>query len=356
MSIHFHSLRIKEVRKETPDCVSVLLDVPDELKPSFSYTQGQNLTVKTSINGEEVRRSYSLCSSPLDNEWRIAIKKVSGGVFSTYANEQLKKGDLLEVMNPTGKFNTTLNASNKKQYLAIAAGSGITPILSIVKTTLATEPDSQFTIIYGNRTRSSIIFFEALQALKNRYMDRLSIFHVLSREKADTELNSGRVNWDKLISLSKLISFTSMNECFICGPEDMIFSTKAYLESIGIAKKNIHFELFNSTQSITKSTEQTAISSEKSTSITIKLDGRSVQFDLPSSSNTSILDAALQQGADLPYACKGGMCCTCKAKLIEGEVKMDVHWGLEDEEVEKGFILTCQSHPVSGKIVVDFDV
>lgn len=356
MSLHFHALRIKEVRKETPDCVSVLLEVPDALKTAFKYTAGQNLTVKATINGEEVRRSYSLCSSPLDKEWRIAVKKVRGGLFSTYANEHLKKGDWLEVMNPSGKFNTPLNATNKMQYLAIAAGSGITPILSILKTTLATEPDSQFTLIYGNRTRASIIFFEALQALKNRYMERLSIVHVLSKEKADTELNSGRVNWDKLIGLSKLIPFTLMDECFICGPEEMIFSTKAYLESIGIPKKKIHFELFNSSQKQSNPTAHSPVSTETSTGITIKLDGRSIQFEQPSSSNSSILDAALQQGADLPYACKGGMCCTCKAKLIEGEVKMDVHWGLEDDEIAKGYILTCQSHPVSEKIVVDFDV
>ncbi|MGB3007237.1 MAG: FAD-binding oxidoreductase, partial [Chitinophagaceae bacterium] len=199
MSIHFHRLAIKEIKKETPDCVSVLFEVPEALKKEFSFTQGQSLTMRAMINDEEIRRTYSICSSPLDNELKVAIKRVEGGLFSTFANEQLKKGDALEVMQPVGKFNTPLNPENNKNYVAIAAGSGITPILSLIKTTLATELQSQFTLVYGNKTRSSIIFFEELEALKNKYMERFSYFNILSREKTDTLLNFGRINTEKLI-------------------------------------------------------------------------------------------------------------------------------------------------------------
>ncbi|HMU44862.1 MAG TPA: phenylacetate-CoA oxygenase/reductase subunit PaaK [Chitinophagaceae bacterium] len=358
MSIHFHPLHIKEIRKETPDCVSVVFDVPEKLKDDFIFKQGQSLTMRTTIKGEEIRRTYSICSSPLDNEWRVAIKKVEGGLFSSLANDQLKKGDVLEVMPPVGKFYTDLNPAHKKNYVAFAAGSGITPVLSLIKTTLATEPGSNFTLVYGNRNRPSIIFFEELEGLKNKYIDRFNLIHVLSREKTDAPINFGRVNAEKLTELEKLIDYADIHEFFLCGPEEMIFTAKAFLEARGINKKHIHFELFTSPgQKITKSKSQkTKIDSGAKSNITVKLDGRTFSFDLPLSSDTTILDAALQQGADLPYACKGGMCCTCKARLLEGEVMMDVHWGLEEDEVEKGYILTCQSHPKTENVVVDFDV
>lgn len=358
MSIHFHRLTIKEIKKETPDCVSVLFEMPDTLKKEFSFTQGQSLTMRAMINGEEIRRTYSICSSPLDNELKVAIKKVEGGLFSTFAYQQLEKGNVLEVMQPVGKFYTPLNPENKKNYVAIAAGSGITPILSLIKTTLATELQSQFTLVYGNKTKSSIIFFEELEALKNKYMERFSHFNILSREKTDTILNFGRINTEKLLDLDKLIDFKTGDDFFICGPEEMIFSVKEFLEKKGIDKKKIHFELFTSPglQKSQVRSRESGVNTGSVSKITIKLDGRSFDFDLPFTSDISILDAALKQGADLPYACKGGMCCTCKAKLVEGEVMMDVHWGLEDEEVEKGYILTCQSHPKTEKVVVDFDV
>lgn len=207
MSIHFHSLRIKEIRKETPECVSVLFEIPDELKKGFQFKQGQSLTMRKSIGNEEVRRTYSICSSPLDNEVRVAIKKVDGGLFSTFANEDLKPGDLLEVMEPVGKFYTDLDPAQKKKYLAFAAGSGITPVLSLIKTTLATETASNFTLVYGNKSRSSIIFFEELEALKNKYLQRFNFINVLSREKTDVPVNSGRINIDKLMELSRLIHY-----------------------------------------------------------------------------------------------------------------------------------------------------
>jgi ring-1,2-phenylacetyl-CoA epoxidase subunit PaaE len=358
MSIHFHPLRVKKIQKETADCVSVEFDVPEPLSESFQFKQGQSLTMRTIINGEEVRRTYSICSSPSDKKLRVAIKKVQGGLFSTFANEQLKQSDVLEVMQPVGKFYVELNPANKKNYLGIAAGSGITPLLSIIKTTLQTEPNSCFTLIYGNKSRSSIIFFEELQGLKNKYLQRFNFINVLSRERTDAAINSGRINTEKLNELSKLIDYSSFDESFICGPEEMIFLVKDYLEKKGIDKKKIHFELFTTPgqKKQEAGSRESGIETGPASKITVKLDGRSFDFDLPFNSDVTILDAALKQGADLPFACKGGVCCTCKARLMEGEVSMDVHWGLEDEEVEQGYILACQSHPKTTKVVVDFDV
>lgn len=366
MSIHFHPLRIKEIRRETPDCVSVLLEVPEALQKEFQFTQGQSLTVRGFLNKEEIRRTYSICSSPIDKEWRVAIKKVDGGTFSTYVNEQLRSGDTLEVMPPVGKFYTPLDPQQQKNYIAFAAGSGITPVVSLIKTTLATEPNSTFTLVYGNRSRGTIIFFEELEALKNKYMQCFNLIHILSRERTETDLNFGRIDQDKLTALSKIVNYKKADEFFICGPEEMIFTVKAFLESIGINQKKIHFELFTTPgqegKSGARSQEMGVVSREKAaasgpgTKVIVKLDGRSFEFDLSFNSKTNILDAALQQGADLPYACKGGVCCTCKARLLEGQVEMDVHWGLEQEEIEEGYILTCQSHPKSDKVVIDFDI
>lgn len=358
MSIHFHSLTIKKIQQETPDCVSVEFDVPETLQSVFQFTQGQSLTMRATIHGEEVRRTYSICSSPLDKQLKVAIKKVEGGLFSRFANEELKKGDTLDVMQPMGKFYTALNATQHKNYIAFAAGSGITPVLSLIKTTLATEPLSNFTLVYGNKTRSSIIFFEELEGLKNKYMDRFTLIHVLSREKTDAAISFGRITVEKLIDLSKLIDIANTDEFFICGPEEMIFTVSDFLTSKSINKKKIHFELFTSPnqKKIERNNIVSGVDNAATSKITIKVDGRSFDIDLLLNSDTTILDAALKQGADLPYACKGGMCCTCKAKLIEGEVMMDVHWGLEEEEIEQGYILTCQSHPKTEKVVVDFDV
>lgn len=356
MSLHFHPLTVKEVKRETADCISVLFDVPESLKSVFQFNQGQSLTLRTNINGEEVRRNYSICSSPLENKLQVAIKKVEGGIFSSFANEQLKKGDVLEVMPPVGKFNTPLHPDQQKNYMAFAAGSGITPVISLIKTTLATEKHSRFTLVFGNRNRSSVIFFEELEALKNRYMDRFSLVHILSRERMDTELNFGRITADKLQELNRVEDFSATDEFFICGPAEMIFTVKAFLEKKGIDGKKIHLELFNSTKSRQSTVHKPQTSTTGAVSaVQVKVDGRSLEVAIPLNSNQTILDAALQQGADLPYACKGGMCCTCKAKLLEGEVSMDVHWGLEDEEVANGYILTCQSHPKTEKVVVDFD-
>lgn len=358
MAVHFHKLKVKEVKTETPDCVSIAFEVPDNLRNEFLFEQGQNITIKKEIDGEEIRRSYSICSAPFENELRVAVKKVDGGKFSSYANTGLQAGEKLDILPPTGKFNTKLEKNNTKQYLAFAAGSGITPIISIIKTTLQTEQNSIFTLVFGNRGRSSIIFFEELEGLKNSYLNRFNFINILSREKTDAPISFGRINTEKLTALNKLIDYKNTDDFFICGPEEMIFCVKDFLEEYGIDKKKIHFELFT-TPGQKKSSARSYETLDKSTGpqskITVKLDGRSFDFNLGFDSE-NILDAALKQGADLPFACKGGVCCTCKAKLLEGEVEMEVNWGLEQEEVDEGFILTCQSHPKTEKVVVDFDI
>lgn len=356
--IHFHSLSVKKVEKETDDCISIEFEVPEELKDAFQFKQGQNLTIKKVLNGEELRRNYSICTSPFDNKLKVAVKKSEAGIFSTWANEELKAGDVLEVLPPTGKFYTELVPSQKKNYVAFAAGSGITPILSIIKTTLITEPKSTFTLVYGNRTKNSIIFKEDLEALKDKFIDRFRIYHILSREQTDVEINNGRIDVDKLqLLFTKLIDLKTSDEFFLCGPEEMIFCIKGYLESRSIPADKIHFELFTvpGQKQSTVSNQPIAKTDEgPKAKVSVKLDGILFDFDLEYEGE-SILDAALKQGADLPYACKGGVCTTCKAKLTEGKVSMDVNWGLEPDEVAKGYILTCQSHPQTEKVSVDFD-
>jgi len=356
--VRWQKLSIKDIRKETADCVSISFDVPENLKPLYEFKQGQNLTLRIKLNGEELRRSYSICSSPLDNELRIAVKKVVQGRFSSQANLMFRTGETIEVLPPTGKFYTELQSAHKKKYLAFAAGSGITPILSLIKTTLATELKSAFTLVYGNRNRNSIIFKEQLEALKNKYIDRFTIHHILSREKTDASINHGRIDAEKCEQLKKLVDFKSMDELFLCGPEEMIFSVRDWLYREGVDHKKIHFELFTTpglkSEVIRQKAEEIEDIGPRST-VSIKLDGILFDFEL-SKSGKSILDGALHQGADLPYACKGGVCSTCRAKLISGEVTMDNNYALESDELARGFILTCQSHPVTDKVVIDFDL
>ena len=356
MALHFHKLTVKDIKQETPDCVSVSFDIPADKEKDFIFSHGQNVTIKINEEGEEFRRSYSICSSPLENELRIAVKKVPGGLFSTFANERLKKGDVLEVMPPTGTFFTKVNPSNRKDYVFFAAGSGITPVISIIKTILRTEEHSAVTLVYGNKNLHSIIFKEEIEALKDKYLRRFRVYHILSREKTETEFNYGRIDVSKCNHLSKLINFNIIDDFFICGPEEMIFTLKDFLEGWGIEPGQIHFELFTTpTRKITKSDVVDKKISDEGSDITVKIDGRSFEFKLDYD-GAVILDAALAQGADLPFACKGGVCCTCKAKLIEGEVEMEANYGLEKSEVKDGYILTCQSHPRSKKVVVDYDV
>jgi ring-1,2-phenylacetyl-CoA epoxidase subunit PaaE len=356
--IHFHSLRVEKVEKETDDCISIVFEVPAELSETFRFREGQSLTVKKNFKGEEIRRSYSISSSPLDNLLRIAVKKVEGGLFSTWANEHLKAGEYLDVLPPVGKFHTDLDPSQKKNYIAFAAGSGITPVISIIKTILHTEPKSSCTLIFGNRSKNSIIFKEELEGLKDKFIDRFRIYHILSREQTDSVINTGRIDIDKLnLLFDRIVNVETLDEFFLCGPEEMIFCVRDFLISKKVSPNKIHFELFTipgQKKSVVDTSRSFIKEKGPSAKIRVRLDGITFDFDLGYESE-SILDAALKQGADLPYACKGGVCTTCKARLTEGKVAMDVNWGLEEDEIEKGFILTCQSHPLTDSVTVDFD-
>lgn len=354
----FYKLKIKDVRKETTDCCSIAFDVPEDLKTAYHFTQGQYLTLKADINSEDVRRSYSICTSPFEDELRVAVKQVEGGKFSTFANHELKSGDELDVMTPMGSFYTDLDAANEKHYIGFAAGSGITPIISILKTVLETEPNSRFTLFYGNKNTASIIFKEEIEMLKNVYLNRLVVHYFLSREVLDAPLMNGRIDREKCASIfDKLLHLDTVDECFSCGPESMIFAVRDELKERGFDEKKIHFELFTSPLGKLGQEKKHTVKEEdkgKVTNVTVNLDGKAFVFDLPFGTD-NLLDAALKQGADLPYACKGGVCCTCKAKLLEGEVDMTLNYALEKDEVENGFILTCQSFPTTEKVVVDFD-
>ncbi len=354
----FHKVKIKRITRETHDCVTVSLDVPAELKDTFRYTQGQYLTFRRQFEGEELRRSYSICSSPLENEWTVAIKKVPEGRFSGYANEALQVGEELEVMPPMGRFYTELHPDNEKLYVTIAAGSGITPIISIIKTILLTEPKSQVYLIYGNKGRNSIIFKEEIEALKNKYLNRLSVYHILSREHGDTEILFGRIDKQKTqLFLNKIIKPESIDECFICGPEEMIFGAKEALIEAGVDSKKVHFELFTAADAGKKGAarkERPAGEEDRKSKVTVKMDGNVLMLDMSYYGNT-ILDAAMESGADMPYSCKGGVCSTCRAKVVEGEVEMDINYSLEPEEVAAGYVLTCQARPLTEKVIVDFD-
>lgn len=359
MSVKFYSLKVKEVRPETADCVSVALEVPEELKEVFRFAPGQYLTFKKHMHDAELRRSYSICCSPNDNELRVAIKKVEQGKFSGFANGELKPGDVLDVMPPMGKFSPRKTEHVKKHYLAFAVGSGITPVMSIMRSVLESEADADFTLVYGNRNRNTIIFREAIEGLKNKYMQRLSVYHILSREIMDVPLFNGRIDANKVVDLSKsLIDVDKIDEVFICGPEEMLLSVRQQLTDMGMPIEKIHIELFSSPDQPKVKHENWVKEHSRDASamskVSVRLDG--ITFDMELAYNgDSILDAALKHGADLPYACKGGVCSTCRAKVVEGEVDMEVNYALEKDEVKNGFVLTCQSHPKTDRVVIDFD-
>lgn len=356
----FHPLKIKDIRRETDSAVSVAFEVPDPLEQDYQFVQGQYLTLKAIINGEEVRRNYSICVSPLDKELRVAIKQVPMGKFSTYANQVLNVGDTLDVMTPMGRFYTALDAQQAKQYVGFAGGSGITPIISILKTVLQTEPDSNFTLFYANKGFDTIIFREAIEALKNEFMERLRVYHIFSQERLESPLFNGHITKEKVLQFSRLLfDPTNIDEYFICGPEAMMLAIKEALEELGTTSSKIHMELFTTpgkkeVKQAKKAVKESTIDAKHMSQVTIQLDGDFVEFPL-AYGGESILDAALDKGADLPYACKGGVCCTCRAKVVEGEVEMEVNYALEPEEVEAGFVLTCQAHPKTSKVLIDFD-
>jgi ring-1,2-phenylacetyl-CoA epoxidase subunit PaaE len=353
---HFSKLTISDVRTETNDCVSIALNIPTELSNTFTYEPGQYVTFKAIIDGQEVRRSYSICSAPHEGELRVAIKQVTQGVFSTYANIHLKDGMPIEVMPPMGHFVLPSNSNSVKHYIGIASGSGITPVFGILKHVLNTQPQSTFTLIYGNKSVSSIIFKEQLQALKNTYMQRLNVIHILSRERLESDLNYGRINAQKCDAiLSKLIPIKQIDTAFLCGPQDMIMELKDYLLANGLTAAQVKYELFGTNTPAKQATSKEPMQQGPTRKVSVKVDDRTISFEVGEQGD-NILDAALKNGADLPYACKGGVCCTCRAKVVEGQVRMDVNYALEQDELDAGFVLTCQAHPITDHVVVDFDV
>ena len=353
----FHRLKIREVRRETADCISLSFEVPEDLAHEYAFIPGQHLTLRTDIAGEDVRRSYSICTSPSEGDLRVAIKQVDRGRFSTYANSQLHKGDELEVMTPSGKFyDTDLAGRPGRLVVAFAAGSGITPILSIMKHVLETERESEFVLCYVNRRPEAIIFLEELEGLKNRYLERLSVYHFLSRQESDSPLFSGRLDEGKCrIICQTLLDVEEADAIYLCGPYQMVETLRQTLTEEGADSGKIHVELFAAPGEAAPAPTSIREEGVRSSMVSIKLDGRS--FELPlSAEGETILDAALRTAANLPYACKGGVCCTCKAKLLEGKVHMDRNYGLEPDEIAAGYILTCQAHPLTEVVKVDFDI
>jgi len=354
----FHSLTIKEVRPETRDAVSLAFELPENLKDAYRFIQGQYLTLRTLIDGEDVRRSYSVCTGVNDGELRVAIKKVPGGVFSTFANEQLKAGQVIDVMPPQGKFFTQLDPKQEGNYLAIAAGSGITPILSIIKTTLEQEPKSKFTLFYGNYSTSTTMFREQLSDLKNKYMQRLNLVFIFNREQQDIELYNGIIDSEKCDALfEQWVKPADLTAAFICGPLQMTETVRDSLQSHGLDKSKIHYELFTPAGGASVARQdrpETKVDNKLVSEVTVISEGRSLAFELVRNTK-SILDAGNEIGADLPYSCKAGVCSTCRAKVVEGEVDMDSNYALEDYELEAGYVLSCQCYPVSDKVVLDYD-
>ena len=353
----FHSLKIRDVRPETPDSISVSFDVPPELRDAYRFRQGQFLTLREMLDGEDVRRSYSVCVGvpeyERDGELRVAIKRVADGRFSNWANERLAPGRPIDVMTPDGRFFTELDASRARHYVGFAGGSGITPMLSLIKTTLAVEPRSTFTLIYGNRTLGSIMFLETLEELKNRHMQRLRLYHVLSDEPQEVDLLSGLLDDAKCREmLATVVPPGTIDEAFICGPAPMMDAAEKSLLEAGLPRERIHIERFGTPAA--PAPARVAAPGAPSAQVVLVIDGKErhlrVPFDGP-----AILDAGLGAGAHLPYACKGGVCCTCRAKVLEGEVRMDKNYTLEPHELAQGFVLTCQSHPVSQRVVVSYD-
>ncbi len=369
----FHPLRVASVEPVTDDSVAVTFDVPAELREDYAFSHGQHLTIRTRLAGDDVRRSYSICSPAGSGVLRVAVKRLPGGAFSEHALEVLRPGDVLDVMTPSGRFFTPLDPAHRKHYVCVAAGSGITPILSIVATTLAVEPLSSVTLVYANRTSSSVMFLEEVEDLKDAHPDRFQLIHVLSREPQEVELFSGRLDVARMGRiLEGVVPPDTVDEWFLCGPHVLVSDLRKLLVSEGVPKKAIHAEIFHVEPSgrspvlrrasvasapggpaggLAGSGESGGVPGAR---VTVTLDGRTSSFDL-APDGPAVLDAALAVRADAPFACKGGVCGTCRAKVLEGSVEMDTNWALEPDEVERGYVLTCQSHPTSETLVLDYD-
>ncbi|HKX80020.1 MAG TPA: 1,2-phenylacetyl-CoA epoxidase subunit PaaE [Novosphingobium sp.] len=357
MSATFHPLKIVEVRRETEDAVSLRFELPEQLRESFRFTPGQHLTLRKEIDGEDVRRNYSICAAPHEGELRVAIKQISGGVFSTWANGSLAAGEVLEVMPPHGSFTWTFDEQRSATYAGFAGGSGITPILSLLKTTLEAEPKSRFVLLYGNRASNSIMFLEEIAALKNRFMDRLEVYHFLEDEEEDVDLFNGRLDSGKISQvLQSLVDPADIDAAFICGPGPMMDAVETGLIGGGVPPERILIERFTVGR---MSAAQAAAAHE----LELKAAGRKVLVTLEGRRRTlsfdaekgSILENARAAGMPAPFACKAGVCATCRAKIVSGEVAMKANYGLSPEEVAQGYVLTCQAVPLTDDVSLDFD-
>ena len=352
----FHPLTVTDVKQETRDAIVVTFAVAPDLRETYRYTQGQYLTLRAKLDNEEVRRAYSICSAVQDERLRVAIKRNPGGLFSNWANDTLQAGAVVDVMEPMGTFFTPLDATNRNHYLAVAAGSGITPMLSIIKSTLSAEPHSRFTLLYGNRSSSSVMFKDELAELKDEYLDRFKLVHVLSREPHDIDLFHGRIDRQRCSDLfTQWVDLDTVDTAFLCGPAQMTQDVTDALLAKGFPKANIKAELFAA--ATPKRDDKAApriVRGNQECDVTLILDGAHVSFTMEKDKE-SVLDAALKQGIDVRYSCKAGVCSTCRCKVVDGKVDMDANYALEDYEVARGFALSCQSFPVTDKLVLDFD-
>jgi ring-1,2-phenylacetyl-CoA epoxidase subunit PaaE len=350
----FHTLKVKDIKRETADAVSVSFEVPPQQQPEYQFKQGQYITLKLTVKGEEIRRSYSLCSSPYEKEIRVAVKEVSGGRASTFINRELKVGATMEVMTPMGTFHSVLSGGNKKNYVLFAGGSGITPMMSIIKSVLYVEKQSTITLIYANKNEESTIFKTELDGLAASNPN-LKVVYVLDQPASQiSDLQKGIVTKEKALALIENFGGVNADEYFICGPGPMMENVKTTLEGLKIAKEKIHIEYFNAVIDAVNKEENNSLGANVKSKIKVLQYGIETDFELQTSS-ISILDAAIEAGVDAPFSCKGAVCCTCRAKVLEGKVKMDANFALTDAEVEEGFILTCQAHPLTEKVVIDYD-
>jgi ring-1,2-phenylacetyl-CoA epoxidase subunit PaaE len=356
MAEHFHALRVAEIVPETDEANSILFEVPDELKSAFRFKAGQHLTLRADIDGEEVRRNYSLCVAPDADEIRVTVKRIAGGVFSNWVGDQLKRGDTLDVMTPHGSFTTEFDPQAARHYVGFAGGSGITPVISLIRTALSIESKSRFTLFYGNRDANSVIFLEALAALKDRYMGRFELYHFLSDEEGDVELFNGMLDRETCDeAIENLIDDpAAVDAWFICGPGPMMDAAEEALLDKSVASDRIHIERFTAGRPSAALAAQMAALQEEAAgqTISVTLDGRTRKVEF---SAANILDSARDAGLPAPFACKAGVCATCRAKVTRGKVEMAARYGLTDEEVAAGYVLTCQSVPVGEGVAVDYD-
>ncbi|TYR32332.1 phenylacetate-CoA oxygenase/reductase subunit PaaK [Mesorhizobium microcysteis] len=357
MAARFHELKVASIERQTPEAVAVAFEIPDGLKDAFAFRPGQYLTLAADIDGQEARRSYSICSAPGDETLRVGVKRVADGRFSSFVNETLSVGDTIRVMPPEGRF--TSLTGERHDYVLVAAGSGITPMLSIAKTVLGHEADSTITLVYGNRSTDTIMFREELEDLKDRYMRRFSLIHMLSREAQDVELLNGRIDGPRIGELSRrgLIDLAGADGVFLCGPGEMIDDVSASLRTLGVEEDRIRFERFTPSGDAPKPRPRSAEAqqaAEAGVQIEVVLDGVRRAFPM-GEADATVLDAAHRAGLEIPYSCAGGMCCTCRCRVAEGEAEMAVNYSLQPWEIEAGFTLACQTRPTSKKLVLDFD-